>query len=613
MQDYASFRRRRIPNALPMIRGTPVLIIVLALIGLACCLSAGADLLCFTGTVSQRGEVAVGEVRAGGTALLRFRGADRSDVELRTRLVAQRLQQQALEGLTASAIRVAALKSAVVIMADGALLVMVDPVTANLAGTSRAALAEQWADNLRRVLAPPYLCLDLAGKLTVPLGELRQVRYGGSYSGELTANSDAPDLISVVVDRESRVVVISGMVRGAARITLSVDKISGSFPVECLPWAGTIQHPLIARLTVPVPPEAVMHQAALNAILTSVRAAPGAAVKVKGLSGQSSGWQAAVTIAGSGYLRREETVTVVPTLVSRPQCVPQCVLVSNEPEKVTQPGTLLRQILEAEATCRLLWHHVSAAQMPLTFTVRVANLGDRPAAVYITGSQAGPGRDEIHTGHVAMYHFWRMMLGAIGYIATVPAGTAWEAYRCSASPSRIISGVAELTNLGSQPLLVEMLAGSTASPLPLVAINPEAAHLQKLSDFEYAAVRSAELVHEIGGAWSFLRIGDHTPHADTIQLAGDYGVMYDIAARVENRSPQQARFEIAVTASGGAARGVYLIDGQLVVTGPMRPLREKVLFRGRVAAGATKSIAIRTIPQSGSNYPVTLVLRSSIR
>ncbi len=158
-----------------------------------------------------------------------------------------------------------------------------------------------------------------------------------------------------------------------------------------------------------------------------------------------------------------------------------------------------------------------------------------------------------------------------------------------------------------------MLASSAASPLPLVVIDPEAVHLQKLSDFEYAGVRNAELVHEIGGAWGFFHIGKHTPDADKVQLAGNYGTMYDIVARVENRSPQQARFEIAVTASGGAARGVYLIDGQLVVTGPMRPLREKVLFRGQVAASATKSIAIRTIPQSGSNYPVTLVLRSSIR
>ncbi len=607
------FHGKRAANPLRMIRPTSLLISILGLSCLGSPRLATADLLYFASSVAQQGAVAVGEVRAGPTVLLRFRGADPGEVASRARLVAQRLQQQALQGLAASSIQVAPLGSTVTIMADKTLLLTVDPATANLAQSPRRALAEQWAENLRQALAGPYLCLDIDGKLTVPLSESRQVRYGGTYAGKLTATSDAADLISVVVDDENRLLVVSGLARGVARITVSAAEISGSFPVECLPWAGEIQHFVAAQLTASEAPEAVMRPAVLNAILSNVSAAPGATVTIEELRGRSPNWEAAVVISSPDHLRRAQTVTVTPTLVSRPDVTPDCVLVSNEPEKVTEPQTLLRQMLLGARSCRLLWHHVNAAHSPLTFIVRVVNLGEEPASVYIVGAQAGPSHDEIYTGHLAMYHFWRTLLGSIGYIATVPPGTVWEAYRCSAHPSRIVSGVSEFANLGSQPLLIEMLAISAPDPLPLVTIDPDADHLRKLSDFEYPGSKSAELVHEIGGAWGFFHVGKRTPDADMVQLAGHYGVMYDVAAQVVNRSQQQARFEIAVIASGGAGRGLYLIDGQLVDTGPMRPLQEGVIFRGWVGAGATKSIPIQTIPQSGSNYPVTLVLRSFTR
>ena len=575
--------------------------------------AAAGGLLYFAYTVSQQGSMAVGAVQAGPTVLLRFRGADPDDVELRAHAVAQRLQQQALEGISPESIRATTLKSGAVILAGEALLATVDPVTANLAQTRPRVLAAQWAENIRSVLGGPYVCVDVAGKLTVPLGESRQVRYGGSYSGELTVVTDPADLISVADDQENAVLVITGLARGSGQITLSASDVSGSMPVECMPWAGTIQRPMVAQVSAPAVPPPIMRQAALNAILSNISTAPGATVTVEELRGRSPNWGAAVVISSPGYLRRAETVTVTPTLVSWPDVTPDCVLVSNEPEKVTEPQTLLRQMLLGARSCRLLWHHVNAAHSPLTFMVRVVNLGEEPASVYISGAQAGPSTDEIYTGHLAMYHFWRMLLGSIGYIATVPSITAWEAYRCSARPARIISGVSEFANLGSQPLLIEMLAISAADPLPLVTIDRDADHLRELSDFEYPGSKSAQLVHEIGGAWSFFHVGKRTPDADMVQLDGDYGVMYDIAAQVVNYSQQQARFEIAVIASGGTGRGLYLIDGQLVATGPMRPLQEKVLVRGRVAAGATKSIPIQTIPQAGSNYPVTLVLRSFTR
>ncbi len=599
-----------------MLRMTLRTFVFTAILCLVCPVLASAaagGLLHFAYTVSQQGDMAVGAVQAGPTVLLRFRGADADDVELRAHAVAQRLEQQALGGISPESIRATTLKSGAVILAGEALLATVDPVTANLAQTRPRVLAAQWAENIRAALGGPYLCVDVAGKLTVPLGESRRVRYGGSYSGELTVVTDPTDLISVADDQENAVLVITGLARGSGQMTLSAGDVSGSMPVECMPWAGTIQHPMVAQVSAPAVPPPIMRQAALNAVLANVNAAPGAVVALAKLHADSASARAEVSISGAGYLPRRETVTVSASTVPRPQTTPESVLVSNDPEKVTAPRTLLRQKLDGGAACRLLWHHVNAGKLPLTFLLRVVNIGDEPSRVFVLGSDAGPGRDEIHTGHVAMYSFWRMLLGSVGYLAAVPPGSAWEVYERSVRSGRITSGICELTNLGPQPVIVEMLASSDPTALPLVAVDPDADPLQEPSQFEYPGTTRAELVHEIGGSWSFLRVGKHDPDAETVQLAGHYGVMYDIRAKVVNHGQQPGRFEIAVTASGGVSRGLYLIDGQLVDTRLMRPLQEKVLFRGQVGAAATRSIPIQTIPQSGSNYPVTLVLRGVVK
>jgi len=191
--------------------------------------------------------------------------------------------------------------------------------------------------------------------------------------------------------------------------------------------------------------------------------------------------------------------------------------VSNEPERVTEPGTLLRELLAGGESCRLLWHHVNNASVPLTFAVRVVNTSDDPAKVFILGDQAGPSTDEIHSGHVAMYDFWRMLLGSVGYVATVPAASAWQAYQCTAVPSCIVSGMCQMTNTGPEAVMIEVVAQSRASDMLLRAIDTNAEHLSKLSEFRYDVRQTAELFHQIGGAWSFLP--RHSPASWSLRSA----------------------------------------------------------------------------------------------
>jgi len=573
-----------------------------------------AGLLYFASSISQQDSTVLGEVWAGPSVVIRLRGHQLPDIKTRTQLVAERLTQQGLRGIPADDIRAARLDSSYVIMAGDVLLVTVDKVTADLADSRPSDLAEQWAENLRRVFASPYVCIDWDPGTVVPLRESRRIRYGGTYAGQLAATSEDPSAISIALDPNMPVLTINGLARGSTRIEIETEAISDSFPVRCLPWAGTITHPVAAQLTTPEAPDEIMQAAALNALLTNIKAKPGAVVDVGQLQRSFAGWQSAVQITGPGYLPRRETVNIGVDLISRPTASPQSVLVSNEPERVAEPGTLLREPLAGGESCRLLWHHVNdTASMPLTFAVRIVNTSDEPAKVFILGDEAGPSTDEIHSGHVAMYDFWRMVLGSVGYVATVPAASAWRVYECTTVPARIVSGICQMTNIGPEAVMIEVVAQSGASDMPLVAVNTDAEHLSILSEFRYDARQTAELSHQIGGAWSFLRIGKPSSDPDIVQLPGHYGVLYDITVKVDNTRQHTATFELVATAAGGASRGVYLIDGHLIDTGSMRPYEERLLWRGRVAAGASHSLSVQTIPQAGSNYPVMLVVRSFTR
>jgi len=588
--------------------------VIALLICFAAVWPASAGLLYFTSSISQQDSTVIGEVRAGSVVIIRLRGYRLQDIEARTQLVAWRLAQQGLRGIPAQDIRTARLDSSYAIMAGDVLLVTVDKRTADLADSHPQKLAQQWAENLRRVFVSPYVCLDWAVGTVVPLGESRRIHYGGTYAGQLSASSEDPTVISVALDPHRQVLAIKGLARGSNRITVTTEAISDSFSVRCLPWAGTITHPIAAQLTTPQAPDEIMQAAALNALLASINAEPEASVDIGQLQRSFAGWQSPVQITGPGYLSRRETVNIGVDLISRPTASPQSVLVSNEPERVTGPGTLLRERLGTGESCRLLWHHVNdTASVPLTFTVRVVNTSDEPAKVFILGDQAGPSTDEIHSGHVAMYDFWRMLLGSVGYVATIPGASAWRAYQCTTMPARIVSGICQMTNIGPEAVMVEVAAQSGASDMPLVAVDTNAEHLSKLSEFRYDARQTAELFHQIGGAWSFLRIGKPSSDPDIAQLPGHYGVLYDITVKVDNARQQPATFELVATAAGGAGRGVYLIDGHLTDTGTMRPYEERRLWRGPVAAGASRSFPVQTIPQAGSNYPVMLVVRTLTR
>lgn len=579
----------------------------------ACCLvAAGADpgLLRFTTVVRQSQGITIAEVVAGGEVLIRLRAAQGAQVAARAQTVAQRLHRQALQGVTGDAITVVGAGSRAQVRAGKSLLVAPDAQTARLSNTTVPSLAVQWAKRIATAFTPPYLVLDLHGELLVPVGERRSLRYGGHFSETVSAESGTSAVAAVSVDAANKMLIIEGKGKGNARVTVKAGALAGEFEVTCQPWAGQIKTFAEAHITGQNIPAHTKRQAAINAILAGATVAPGATASLPRLAGHDRLWKGLVVVEGEGYLRREQAVIVQHQLTPMPDVPPSGVLVSNKPEKVTAPAVLMRESLPAGHCRRVLWHHVNRGEADLTFALRLVNATGARTRVHILGDRAGPGRDEMYLGHVAMHRFWQALLGSTGYIATVPAGTIWNVFEQRTRPSQLISGMAQLINLGEADLLVELAAKSRPARLPLTSRGSRPKENLALSGFEYEAFRQVSVTHTIGGPWTFVRVGKRS---GPDQLPGDYGVLYDIKVDLSNTSDTPGPFEISLQAAGGANRGLYLINGQLVATRVLRPNQEKTLYKGKLPAQATRTITIKTIPQSGSNYPVTLIVRSPRR
>jgi hypothetical protein len=136
----------------------------------------------------------------------------------------------------------------------------------------------------------------------------------------------------------------------------------------------------------------------------------------------------------------------------------------------------------------------------------------------------------------------------------------------------------------------------------------------ELRFLELGGRKVIDAVQVVGKAWAFVPIGkapeDATLHP---RLKGDYGVLHDIRVRFDNPEGAAARLEIALRSGGGAARAVVEVDGSLVETGNLDLGMEHVLITEKIAAGTkTRTVRVRMIPQSGSNYPMQLTMRSSV-
>lgn len=582
--------------------------LALAILGLGLCsLAFPAEFVQFTIRRDQDSADLLGD----GHVLLRLRTGMTTTPDLEA--VAAGLKAAALAGARGGDFTAQATAESGKIFVRGQLLISLDKRTAQISANTPKGLATSWLRNLQRLFDTAYVCLDAPDRLLVPVGEQRTVSYGGPGANQLKVSSLAPDVATVKLVPAEHTIAVQGLQKGTTVLSADLPGTrSQLLTLDVKYWAAQAPAAVVAQVSAPPLPDDDNRRLLRNAVLCNAKPMPGATLALTEPTGGPDVFSLGLSATGPDLIPYSQTVKVTLAKTSAPPQPSRELLVSNLPERITAPATLLRESLSGTFPVRLLWHHVNSSPNPVRFVIRVANRSTESASVHLTDSASGPANDEIFVGHSAMVRFLKLWEQGEGYVLEVPPGRMLELYDVRLQPDAIVSGLAHITPLVARDLLVEVVAESIwptdayFPPVPDRLLDDP-----PLTPYRFEAEKSLSVSHEVGGPWTFYHVGkDYSENLQGQKLMGDYGVLYRIKASFRNPTAQPARCEIGLRASGGVARATVIINGEMIETGVLQGAREQVIYKVTLQPGEEKQLALRTVPESGSNYPITLMLRS---
>ncbi len=597
----------------PEVRWTLPLLILMA-VSAAC--SEGASTLRFTAVpvATDQRPAALGRIYAGSQGVMTLGGHGAKSVTEAAE-VARRLNALAEAGLAADDITVRRERRSYIIMGGATCIVQVDPALARTHRTAPDRLARMWAANLAAQFGQPYLSVR---SVVVPVGETRRAPIKGNIFGLVRVRSET-DIVTASYEGANRALRVLGQRPGRTELVISDDRSVLRLPVRAAKYAGHLTGSVAAGVSGTPATGEVVSQAVRAAVASSLVLEPGAWASiepstepVQGLvPGSSAAVPVQVSAAGPDYLpyRVRRLVTVWNEGVAADPV--EVLMVSNSPERLLSHGMWFEGSLREFRSARLLYHHVNGMSSAADLLVEVVNLADRPGRVHVIVGKGGPSRDESWAGHRATLAFMRNRLSKAGWVIPIPPESAAPVLVQRVTAGATASGVLELRSLSASDFRVRChLAPPRSSwlPYPVRSYHPSPA----LGRWHFPLPRKQiQAKYEVKRDWAFVTIGDQAVSGVTAEdrLAGNYGVVYDIKLEISNPTNESSHVEVLLEPGGGPARGTVVVDGRLAEVSLLKRDSEAVIARYSLAPGEARTLAIQTMPQSGSNYPVRLVAR----
>jgi hypothetical protein len=493
-----------------------------------------------------------------------------------------------------------------------------------------SGLAGKWAEALRKALRIPGLAVSTDG-LLVPWQERREVAFRGAAHGPITVErtSGPGSPITAEADLASGRVIVTGHTIGREVLVLRREGAVVRLNVAVQPYAGTFAAPQPVQVT----GRGVDGDRIARLVLASARqsAAPlaGAQVRIESEPGQvapptpgkSLNVPITATITGPEMLPVRKTLTIPVQSRSLPPVETEALFFSNNPERILMFQTLYVGRLSM-GTARLLYHHLNDSRETVWFVAELINDGDTPAQVQVVGGDAGPERDTVWVGYRVASAFVTAVTADSGMVVEVPARSRVALQARGLPQGLTLSGLMQLRLLSGPAPLVRIAAdhpgdattmGEILRPRALTeAMGALVADADRLSRHVYPQPsKKLTARYQVGGNWAFLSVG-RAPIAAAGEgqvLAGNYGVFYDISVAVENPTDRTAKVQVLFEPAGGLAGAVFVIDGKRVEIPQATPPIEKPLATFTLGPGVKKTILMRTLPLSGSNYPINLIVR----
>ena len=579
---------------------------------------------------NPRAALPAGELLVNGVVVLRLRSELGGYLpEQRIEVAAERLRAAVAAGVGPEDILadIESDRAAPRLKAMGQVIAIATADEAKGSGSSPAELVQSWVRALRKALSLPGLTLA-ANEVMVPLGETRVLRVGGAARGPITVTSLSGTAYVAASPSETGTGEITLRGVSAGRETLAVGREGATVTVMVAVqrYAGSIQRPRPVVVTgATVPADFVARHVLANA-LSAARLSPGATVRITAPSvpiapvsgGRTQTITVPLALSGPDMIPVRGVVRVPVINRKLPSVKTATLLYSNNPERVTGFGTLfVGRLAKDNESTRLLYHHQSAMDKAAWFTVELINDGNTPAAVHVVGGSAGPVLDTVWVGYRAASIFLRDYLQDVGALVEVPAKSRVALTAQRLAPTLTISGLSELRQMSGDPLLVRVAADipgdARAATAELVATpNPWGGEMAALSEHVYPEpLKALKAEYRVGDRWTFVSIGRNPIKGakEGRQLEGNFGVFYDIELTLENPTDKEAAAQIVFEPSAGLAGGIFLLDGRPVEIPQADLPAEITLARYILPPGGKQTVQLKTLPLSGSNYPIRLTVR----
>lgn len=455
----------------------------------------------------------------------------------------------------------------------------------------------------------------------VPVGGSQTLRLG-SVLGQITATLGNPALADAAVDQSAQTVTLSGKAPGSTNLTVTDQRgVSAAIPVRVAYNAGSIADAASIRITGDPASADFIKEQALAAALKLVQTRPGAQIAAsldeihfdRSLPQDNVAVLAVpILLQGSEYFTVEGTTQVRVENMAAPKIVPDSLMVSDFPEKLTENGVLFTADLQRAQPSRFLYFHYNPPGEPdRRIVLRAQNASRDPAIVqFITGA-GGPDPNEMLTGHEATRRFLQHLVQNEGRVIVIPGNSTLNLVEQPLPAKNVVANLLQLRVLNGSVVHLTLFAqNATSSPDESLATtellsgdHPHARGIYTIPEFHYSALWNTT------DPYLELPIGQ-IPLPNLLKgeaLAGDYGVLQSFVIKVQNPTTSPQSIAIYENPRGGRATGTYLIDGVLIQSHQVPPFSRYKVRQYVVPARGFVRVTIQSIPDSGSSYPLRLV------
>jgi len=443
--------------------------------------------------------------------------------------------------------------------------------------------------------------------VAVPVGESRATRLIDAGTGSIRVMNPFPALVDVSLG--DGCLKVAGIQEGKGHLWLRMGEQAVRIPFTVLRLAAYLPDRLTLQLSGSGYEPSEIERLSRVQLMALSSVAPEASLAMNlRLGGGSPNEEMALDVSATAPARIKVTKHIPVEILGTgfPPPEPESVLFSNEPEQITEPGRLFCATLMGQDRVRLVYHHQNRSGQPLRLRVQLRDLSDAGQRVFFRGGASGPALSTITVGFASVRSYLAQLASGQGCVLALgrsARASLWEGELANLDSASGNLDLAVLTE-GPVAVLIDALPsrGGLPSPPPVAALPEEP---QRYSP----AAITRRFSYDLDGHWLFIRLGrGEMRRMDSgIPLMGDYGLLAEFEVDLMNAQPRSRTVEFAFDATGGEARGVFIIDGSRVETPSVHPGAPRFLTRFTVQPYETRRVHILTMPLNGSHYPASLV------